>query len=143
MQVLITYESRGGRTRRAAEAVAAAIRALGFEAIVKTFKEVTAAEVAQSDAIAVGTWVEGFLFFGVGPAKGALEGIGRLPALGGKPTGVFCTYALNPRDTLPTLRKALETKGAKVVGENSSHRSHPDQGADELAKSICGSLGGS
>ena len=136
MQVLVAYESRGGRTRRAAEAVAYAIGAFGSETTVKTLKDTTAEDVERSDAIAVGTWVEGFLFFGVGPAKGALEGIGRLPALTGKPAAVFCTYGLNPRNTLATLRKSLEAKGAKVVAENASHRSHPERGADELAERI-------
>lgn len=55
MQVLVAYESRGGRTRRAAEAVADAIRARGSEATVKTVKETTAADVQGSDAIALGS----------------------------------------------------------------------------------------
>ena len=139
MKVLVAYESRGGHTRRAAEAVAYAIGAFGSEATLKPLKETTAEDVERSDAIAVGTWVEGFLVFGVGPAKGSLEGIGRLPALTGKPAAVFCTYGLNPRGTLATLRKSLEAKGAKVVAENASRRSHPDRGADELAERICAS----
>lgn len=139
MQVLIAYESRGGRTRRAAEAVAEAVRICGSEATVKTLKETTAQDVERSDAIAIGSWVEGFVFFKVGPAKAALAGVERLPALGGKPAAVFCTYGFNPRATLATLHKLLETKGAKVVAENASPRSHPDRGATELAKRICAS----
>jgi hypothetical protein len=91
--------------------------------------------------VAIGTWVEGFLFFKVGPAKAALAGVKRLPAFGGKPAAVFCTYGLNPRDTLDTLRQSLEAKGAKVVAENASPRSHPDRGATELAERLCGSPG--
>ncbi|MHB1488206.1 MAG: flavodoxin family protein [Acidimicrobiales bacterium] len=143
MEVLIVYESRGGRTRRAAEAVADAIRARGSEATVKTLKDTTAEDVERSNAIAVGSWVEGFVFFKVGPAKGALEGVGRLPGLGGKPAAVFCTYGFSPRATLATLRQSLETKGAMVVAENASHRSHPDRGAAELAERICASSEGS
>ncbi|MDA8039819.1 MAG: hypothetical protein M0Z69_11810 [Actinomycetota bacterium] len=139
MQVLIAYESRGGRTRRSAEALADAIRERGSEAMVKTLKDTTAEDVERNDAIAVGSWVEGLIFFKVGPAKAALEGVGRLPALGGKPAAVFCTYGFNPRDTLAKLRQSLETKGAKVVGENASHRAHPDRGAGELAERICAS----
>lgn len=139
MQVLVAYESRGGRTRRAAEAVADAIRARGSKASVKALTDTTAADVDASDAIAIGSWVEGFIFFKVGPAKGALAGIGRLPALGGKPGAVFCTYGFNPRTTLATLRASLEAKGAKVVAENASPRAHPDRGADELAGRLCAS----
>ncbi|MCL4553502.1 MAG: hypothetical protein M1305_08185 [Candidatus Marsarchaeota archaeon] len=139
MQVLVAYESRGGRTRRAAEAVSEAVRVCGSEATVKALKDTTAEDIDRSDAIAIGSWVEGFVFFKVGPAKAALSAVGRLPALGGKPTAVFCTYGFNPRTTLATLRKLLETKGGKVVAENASPRSHPDRGATELAERICAS----
>ena len=141
MQVLVAYESRGGRTRRAAEAVADAVRARGSEVTLKALKDTTAEDVVRSDAIALGTWVEGFIFFNVGPAKAALAGVGRLPVLGGKPVAVFCTYGFNPRATLATLRQSLEAKGAKVVAENASPRSHPDRGADELAKRLCAPAG--
>ena len=59
--------------------------------------------------------------------------------MGGKTAAVFCTYAANPRATLATLRRSLEAKGAKVVAENASHRSHPDRGAAELAERLCAS----
>jgi len=143
MQVLGAYESRGGRTRLAAQAIAVAVRAQGSEATVKALKDTTAEDVERSQAIAIGTWVEGFVFFKVGPAKAALAGVERLPMLGGKPVAVFCTYGLNPRATLATLRQSLEAKGAKVVAENASPRSHPDRGATELAERLCASPGGS
>jgi flavodoxin len=141
MRVLVAYESRGGRTRRAAEAVADAVRARGSEVTLKALKDTTAEDVVRSDAITLGSWVEGFVFFKVGPAKAALAGIKRLPVLGGKPVAVFCTYGFNPRATLATLRQSLEAKGAKVVAENASPRSHPDRGADELAKRLCAPAG--
>jgi flavodoxin len=143
MQVLVAYESRGGRTRRAAEAVADAVRARGSEVTLKALKDTTAEDVERSDAIAIGSWVEGFVFFKVGPAKAALAGVERLPVLGGKPVAVFCTYGFNPRAALATLRQSLETKGAKVVAENASPRSHPDRGAAELAERLCASQRGS
>jgi len=141
MQVLVAYESRGGRTRLAAEAIAGALRARGSEVMVKALEDTTAEDVERSEAIAIGTWVEGLIFFKVGPAKAALAGVRRLPGLGGKPVAVFCTYGFNPRATLATLRQSLKTKGAKVVAENASPRSHPDRGADELAKRLCAPAG--
>jgi len=139
----VAYESRGGRTRRAAEAVADAVRARGSEVTLMALKDTTAEDVVRSDAIALGSWVEGFVFFNVGPAKAALAEVKRLPVLGGKPVAVFCTYGFNPRATLATLRQSLEAKGAKVVAENASPRSHPDRGAAELAERLCASPGGS
>ena len=139
MKVLVAYESRGGRTRRAAEAAAAAIRVRGSDVTLKALSETTAEDTEHADAVAIGSWVEGFIVVKVGPAKAALKAIERLPAMGGKPAAVFCTYAANPRATLATLRRSLEAKGAKVVAENASHRSHPDRGAAELAERLCAS----
>ncbi len=136
MNVLVIYESRGGHTRRAAEALGAAVRAQGTDAVVKAMSDVTASDVAQCDALAVGTWVEGFLVVGVGPAKAALAGVARLPALDGKRAVVFCTYGLNPRGTLDTLRRALEAKGATVVAEAASSRAHPDREVVALAANL-------
>ncbi|MHB8244226.1 MAG: flavodoxin family protein [Acidimicrobiales bacterium] len=141
MEVLVAYESRGGQTRRAAEAVASAVRDRGSNATLKALSETTAQDVEQADAIAVGSWVEGLILVKVGPAKAALEAVGRLPAMEGKPAAVFCTYAVNPRATLATLRRSLEAKGAKVVAENASRRSHPGQGASDLAERLCASPG--
>ena len=139
MQVLVAYESRGGRTRRAAEAVADAVRARGSDATLKALSEATAQDVERADAVAVGSWVQGFIVVKVGPAKAALDAVGRLPTMGGKPAAVFCTYGASPRATLATLRRSLEAKGAKVVAENASHRSHPGRGAAELAGRLCAS----
>jgi flavorubredoxin len=139
MQVLVAYESRGGRTRRAAEAVADAVRARGSDVSLKALSEVTAQDLERADAVAVGSWVQGFVIVRVGPAKAALDAVGRLPAMGGKPAAVFCTYGASPRATLATLRRSLEAKGAKVVAENASHRSHPERGAAELAERLCAS----
>ena len=141
MEVLVAYESRGGRTRRAAEAGADAVRARGSDATLKALSEITAQDIEHADAVAIGSWVQGFIVVKVGPAKAALDALGRLPAMGGKPAAVFCTYAANPRATLATLRSSLEAKGATVVAENASHRSHPDRGATELAARLCPSPG--
>ena len=141
MEVLVAYESRGGRTRRAAEAVADAVRARGSDATLKALSEITAQDIEHADAVAIGSWVQGFIVVKVGPAKAALDALGRLPAMGGKPAAVFCTYAANPRATLATMRRSLEAKGATVVAENASHRSHPDRGATELAARLCASPG--
>ena len=139
MEVLVAYESRSGRTRRAAEAVASAVRERGSNATLKALAETTAQDIENHDALAIGTWVEGFIVVKVGPAKAALEAVGRLPAMGGKPAAVFCTYGVNPRGTLATLRRSLEAKGATVVAENASPRSHPERGATELAERLCAS----
>lgn len=83
--------------------------------------------------VVVGSWVDGFVVFGVGPAKAARRWIDSLPDLGGKPAGVFCSYGVSPRQTLLTMRRLLEGHGANVVAEHAAHRRHPDAGADAFA----------
>lgn len=68
MEVLVAYESRGGRTRRAAEAVAEAVRARGSDATLKALSGTTAQDIEHADAVAIGSWVQGFIVVKVGPA---------------------------------------------------------------------------
>ena len=123
--MLLAYESRSARTRRAAEVVAEAVRTGGSDAVLKALSETAAEDVEHADGLAVGSWVEGFIVVKVGPAKAALEAIGRLPAMGGKPAAMFCTYGVNPRGTLAILRRSLEEKGANVVAESTSSPAWP------------------
>jgi len=134
VNVLVGYESRGGRTRRAAEAIADALRTEGHDAKVRPLSEIGPEEVEGVDALFVGAWVEGFILFGVGPARGARLWLDRLPSLGGTPAGVFCTYAFHPRGTLGELRRGLEGRGAKVVAERAFHRRRPAEGAGALVR---------
>ncbi len=140
MRFLIAYESRGGRTRAAAEAIAAAARAGGHEADVRPLAGTDADALGRADVVFVGTWVEGFLVVGVGPARAAREWMARLPALSGKPAAVFCTYALNPRGTLSALQADLERKGARVLARRAFHRRHPDEGAGALVREVLARL---
>lgn len=136
MNVLVTYESRGGRTKRAADAIAEAARATGATVVVSPVSDATSERVEEADVLFVGSWVEGFIVIGVGPAGPALHWIATLPALGGKPAAVFCTYAFNPRGTLAKLEAALAKKGAKVIGARAFHRKAPGAGADGFVKEV-------
>jgi len=131
--MLIAYESRSGRTSTAASGVASAVRAAGHDAVVRPLAEVTNEEVADAEMLVVGSWVEGYVVFGVGPAKAARRWLDSLPDLGGKPAGVFCSYGVSPRQTLPTMRRLLESHGARVIAEHAANRRHPDAGAAEFA----------
>jgi hypothetical protein len=70
VKVLVAYESRGGRTRRAATAIADACRAEGHDVALLPLAQVGRSEVDQCDVAALGSWVEGFILFGVKPGPG-------------------------------------------------------------------------
>jgi flavodoxin len=135
MNVLIAYNSRTGHTHQAADAIATAARKLGHEASVKRVSEVQAGDVQAADVLFVGTWVAGFILFGVKPA-GADQWVPALPSLDGKPVAVFCTYAFNPRGSLRTLANLLEKRGAKIQGQHAFHRSQTSAGAEEFVSQV-------
>jgi len=116
-RVLVCYESGGGRTARAAEAVADGFSAQGDQVRVLPITKVGPAELAAADFLVVGSWVEGFVVTGVRPAKAMRTWLAGLPRLGGKPAGVFCTFAVAPKGTLPAMCQAVEAQGAVVVAQ--------------------------
>lgn len=140
MHILILYQSRSGRTRQAAEAVAGAARELGHSAAVKSVIEVRQADVEQADLLFIGTWIQGFILFGVKPA-GADLWVPALPSLAGKPAAVFCTYAFSPRRSLDRLSDLLAARGAVVVGQQAFHRSRPGEGAGDFVRRALSAVG--
>lgn len=66
--------------------------------------------------------MEGFILFGVKPARAATRWLDQAPPLAGKPVGVFVTYAVHPRGSLGVLRRGVEARGGKVVAEHASRR---------------------
>lgn len=135
MKVLVAYESRGGKTKEAAAAIADAAKAAGNDVNTKPLAETSSADLSAADAVFIGTWVEGFILFGVGPAKAAIKGIKGL-AFGSKPVASFCTFGFNPRSALAILRGLLEGRGAKVVGEKAFNRREPGAGAADFVKEV-------
>lgn len=116
-RVLVCHASVGGKTARAAQEIADGYAARGLVARVLPIVQVGAPELASADIIVVGSWVEGFVVAGVGPAKSMRAWLKQLPRLGGKTVSIFCTFGVSPKDTLRSMRVALEEKGAVVVAQ--------------------------
>ena len=135
MNILVLYQSRSGHTRDAAEAVAQAARDRYHNVTIKSVIEVQNSDVENADAMFVGTWVHGLILFGVRPA-GAELWVPALPSLAGKPVGVFCTYAFNPRGSLKALSAMLAARGATVLAQQAFHRSRPGDGAAAFVQSV-------
>ena len=116
-RVLVCYESRGGRTARAAQEIAAVLADHDHSVRSLSIDRVGPLELASADVVVVGTWVEGLVVARVGPAKGTVAWLAGLPRLAGKTAGIFCTFSVAPRGTLPAVRRVLEAKGADVVAQ--------------------------
>jgi menaquinone-dependent protoporphyrinogen IX oxidase len=140
MNILVAYESRKGHTRQAAEAIATAAREQGGEVIVRPIKELQAADVEQADVLFVGTWLRGFILFGVRPVA-AKRIVAALPSLADKPAGIFCTYAVNPRGALRKLRTLLESRGADVQAERAFQRDRPGEAVGPFVRTVVEAAG--
>ena len=140
MQILILYQSRSGHTRQAAEAIAGATRDLSHSVAIKSIIEVRQADIEQADLLFIGTWVQGFILFGVKPA-GADLWVPALPTLAGKSVAIFCTYAFNPRRSLDRLNDLLAARGAVVVGQRAFQRRRPGEGARDFVRQVLSAVG--
>ena len=116
-RVLIVYESRGGRTARAAQLIAGKLSST--DAVVRAIPltQATLAELTDIDLLVIGTWVEGFVVCGVQATHATRSWLAGLPRLAGLRAAVFCTFAVSPKQTLPLMRQELEDRGMVVVAE--------------------------
>jgi glutamate synthase (NADPH) small chain len=116
-RVLVAFESRGGRTARAAGLVADGLRGTGAVVRMLPLAQVGMEELADTDLLVIGTWVEGFVVAGVAAARATRAWMAGLPWLGGLRTATFCTFAVHPGATLPAMRRALTDRGMTVLDE--------------------------
>ena len=129
-RVLVAYESRGGRTARAARLVADGLRGTGAVVRAVPLSQVGIAELTETDLLVIGTWVEGFVVAGVGAARATRDWLAGLPRLAGLRTAVFCTYAVSPKETLVSMRRALEDRGTVILAEAAFGRSAQNLAGD-------------
>ncbi len=136
MRVLIVYDSRRGTTRAVAERIGRV--ALGWtpRVEVRSVRETRPGRAETADVLFLGCWVHGLIVVGVGPSAGASEWAESLPALGGTVAGVFCTYDVKPKQTLPVLAAALRARGAEVVAGHASRRRNRFAGVDAFATAV-------
>ena len=117
MNIAIIYDSKTGTTAKAAEAMGNIIRDNGHQCQVQSVAIADPMEVSEADLICIGGWVKGFFIILQHPSTESMAFIDRLGNLSGKKVVVFCTYLLAAGSSLPQMAKALEAKGANVVGQ--------------------------
>ena len=125
-RILVAYESRSGHTEALAREVSSVLSGGEAAVTLRHLDEIGLAELAAADMVVLGTWVQGLVFARVGPAKQTREWLRRLPPLGGLKFSTFCTYAVDPRQTLALVRGEIESRGGTVVVEEAfSNRAEP------------------
>ncbi|MGI9606666.1 MAG: flavodoxin family protein [Acidimicrobiales bacterium] len=135
MKVVVTYESRTGTTKRAAQLVGGGLQAAGADVSVVAVETVGYGELATADLVIVGTWTDGLFFFGQRPG-GAGKIARHLPELWDKGTYSFVTYAVNPGKSHEKLGGILRALGAISLGEAAFHRHRLEDEVAEFVDSI-------
>lgn len=126
MNIEIVYDSKTGTTAAASDTMCKTIEGLGHQCRVQSVDQANPADISQSDLIFIGTWVKGLFVILQHPTEGTMQFIEQLDNIKGKKVIVFCTYKLAAGSTLRQMAKALEQKGATVVGQFKFRGSKPD-----------------
>lgn len=116
MRIAIVYDSRTGTTKAAAEDMARKAVTAGHQAAAVSVHAADRAEVSKADAVCIGSWVEGLLFFRQHATDATMRFIDQLD-LDGTPAAVFCTYKTAVGKMLMTMATALEARGARVTAQ--------------------------
>jgi flavodoxin len=148
----IAYESRRGRARRAAEAVAEAAASHGVATLVRSIDVAVAEDLLAAPALIIGCWTKVDTPFGGEPVRRVSTWIDSLPELHGKPIGVFCTYTFFPHtfadttartsEVLARIGASLERKGGKVVSSHAFHFQAFEDSAETMASEVIGHIAG-
>ena len=136
MNIAIVYDSSTGTTANAAKAMGKAITGHGHQCHVQSVSLADPATIAQADLICVGSWVKGLLIIQQHPTEGTMQFIDQLEDLTGKKAIVFCTYKLAIGSTLRQMAKALEEKGAQVIGQYKYRGPEPNSRFISFAASL-------
>lgn len=132
MKAALLVESLTGNTWKAAENIADLLQQERWTITgLSKVKQPDYSSIQDADIVLVGTWVHGAFLFGQAPW--AVNNIANLPAMRGKKTAGFCTFALDPKDSLDKLGMALGDTGAYVIGGLALHRRRLDEHSEEFA----------
>ena len=136
MKAVVIYESLTGNTRRAAQVIGDELARADVDVTVCPVTAVDHQALARADLVVVGSWTDGFIVGGQRP--GRVGRLRRLPVLDRKRCAVFCTYAIDPGKTLQKLSRALEERGAQVLGGVAIRRNDLDGGARDFVDRLLG-----
>jgi flavodoxin len=139
MKAALLVESLTGNTWKAAEMIATNLQQEGWSITgLSKVREPDHASIQQADIVLVGTWTHGL--FVVGQAPWAAAAISNLPAMRGKKSAVFLTYALDAGKSLDKLSTAVGATGAEVIGGLLIKRNHLEAHTEAFAERLVGAV---
>ena len=134
MKAVVIWESVTGTTKKAANRIAAGLRARGIETTVNNVQRIDHGALSAASLVIVGSWTDGLVFFGQKP--GRQSRLWSLPYLTGKQAFVYCTYAVDAGHAVDKLAAIVQSRGAEVLGGRKVHRFHVERDVDALLAEI-------
>jgi flavodoxin len=134
VKALVIWESLTGTTRKAAERIAAGLRAGGVETTVSPVSAVDLAALSAADVVVVGSWTDGLVF--VGQKPGRQSRLWSMPYLTGKRAFVYCTYAVDAGHAVDKLADIVRDRGAEIIGRQKVHRFHLERDCDAVVAHV-------
>ncbi|MFV0258757.1 MAG: flavodoxin family protein [Acidimicrobiales bacterium] len=138
MNAIVIYESLTGNTRHAAELIAEELIRSGVPTVISPIGTIDLQALSDADLVIIGGWVDGLFFFGQRPGRAGK--LVNLPAIDGKLTAVFCTYAVNPGSTLEQMSGIVSRRGGDVIGGMTIRRNKMAEGAIEFVARLLGAV---
>jgi hypothetical protein len=130
---VVIYESLTGHTARAARLIGEAVAVEGVEVAIYPITDIGLKNLAESDLVFVGTWVDGLVLFGHRPGRAGR--IRSMPVIDGKRVAAFMTYAIHAGRALDRFAEVLEERGATVVSRALLRRDRLETGIDDFVRS--------
>lgn len=139
MRAALLVESLTGNTWKAAEKIGSNLEQERWSITgLSPVRRPDHASIQSADIVLVGTWTHGL--FVVGQSPWAMASISNLPAMRGKRSAVFLTYALDAGSSLDKLTSAVSATGADVIGGLLIKRNHLDAHTEAFADRLIGAV---
>ncbi|CAN5482702.1 hypothetical protein BH23ACT3_BH23ACT3_18830 [soil metagenome] len=139
MKAALLVESLTGNTWKAAEMIGTNLEQEGWSITgMSKVGRPDHASIQAAEIVLVGTWTHGL--FVVGQAPWAANAISNLPAMRGKRSAVFLTYALDAGKSLDKLSHSVAATGADVIGGLLIKRNHLEQHTEVFAERLVGAV---
>ncbi|MBN1596687.1 MAG: flavodoxin domain-containing protein [Bacteroidales bacterium] len=120
--ILITYQSRTGITKKYAEEIAAYLKTKIPGTTVLSVKECNNELISKADLILLGCWTNGLMIFLQHPDKVWKNFAKGLPSVKDKKVGLFATYKLATGSMFKKMKVHLSAKTSDIAVELKSKR---------------------
>jgi flavodoxin len=108
--ILVSYQSKHGTTKKYAEAIAVYINAKHLNSTAISIEDCKKKDIDKADAILLGCWTNGLMILFQHPDKPWVSFAKKLPSITDKRIGLFTTYKIATGSVFRKMTNALDGK---------------------------------